>query len=164
MSPKSARAAGKRHAWQDLLQPGLRRAMIGRVLSSPSWCTFPGSTPSSTTPRPSSARRAGRWMPPCSRPSSSGSTNFVFTLVSFWVIDRHGRKPLYIAGSLGMTAALALLGPSARSDRFSGHARARPDPGLSGVLRVLHRARSSGPWSRRSSPIVSAAPPWPFPC
>ncbi len=35
-----------------------------------------------------------------------GLTNFAFTLVSFWIIDRFGRKPLYIAGSLGMAAAL----------------------------------------------------------
>ncbi len=38
-----------------------------------------------------------------------GLTNFAFTLVSFATIDRFGRKPLYIAGSLGMAAALILL-------------------------------------------------------
>ncbi len=38
-----------------------------------------------------------------------GITNFLFTLASFRVIDRHGRRPLYIVGSLGMTAALAGL-------------------------------------------------------
>jgi MFS transporter, SP family, arabinose:H+ symporter len=38
-----------------------------------------------------------------------GITNFLFTLISFWVIDRHGRRPLYIVGSLGMTVALAAL-------------------------------------------------------
>src|SRR5437764_3011431 len=38
-----------------------------------------------------------------------GVTNLVFTCVSFWVIDRYGRKPLYLIGSLGMTAALILL-------------------------------------------------------
>ena len=37
-----------------------------------------------------------------------GLTNFSLTLVSFWTIDRYGRRPLYIVGSLGM--ALALLG------------------------------------------------------
>ncbi len=38
-----------------------------------------------------------------------GLTNFAFTLVSFAVIDRFGRKPLYIIGSLGMAAALTVL-------------------------------------------------------
>jgi SP family arabinose:H+ symporter-like MFS transporter len=37
-----------------------------------------------------------------------GVNNVVFTLVAFWIIDRYGRKPLYITGSLGM--ALALCG------------------------------------------------------
>jgi MFS transporter, SP family, arabinose:H+ symporter len=37
-----------------------------------------------------------------------GINNVVFTTAAFWVIDRYGRKPLYIIGSLGM--ALALCG------------------------------------------------------
>ena len=49
-----------------------------------------------------------------------GINNFVFTLVSFWVIDRWGRKPLYIAGSLGMTAALVSLAAAAAFGRFEG--------------------------------------------
>jgi MFS transporter, SP family, arabinose:H+ symporter len=40
-----------------------------------------------------------------------GGINCLFTLVSFWTIDRYGRRPLYIAGSLGM--ALSLLGLAA---------------------------------------------------
>ena len=44
-----------------------------------------------------------------------GLTNVLFTLVSFWVIDRHGRKPLYIVGSLGMTAVLLLLVVASRA-------------------------------------------------
>jgi SP family arabinose:H+ symporter-like MFS transporter len=37
-----------------------------------------------------------------------GAINFLFTFTSFWTIDRYGRKPLYILGTLGMT--LSLLG------------------------------------------------------
>ena len=33
----------------------------------------------------------------------------MFTIVSFWMIDRFGRKPLYIAGSFGMAASLFAL-------------------------------------------------------
>lgn len=37
-----------------------------------------------------------------------GGVNFLFTLVSFWTIDRYGRKPLYLVGSAGMGAAMLL--------------------------------------------------------
>ena len=49
-----------------------------------------------------------------------GINNFVFTLASFWVIDRWGRKPLYIAGSLGMAASLVALAVAAALGRFQG--------------------------------------------
>lgn len=49
-----------------------------------------------------------------------GLTNFAFTLVSFWMIDRLGRKPLYIAGSLGMAAALLLLAATVLTGQFHG--------------------------------------------
>jgi SP family arabinose:H+ symporter-like MFS transporter len=38
-----------------------------------------------------------------------GVTEFLCTAVSFWVIDRYGRKPLYIVGSLGMALTLFTL-------------------------------------------------------
>jgi len=38
-----------------------------------------------------------------------GGVNVAFTLISFWTIDRYGRRPLYIVGSLGMTGALLLV-------------------------------------------------------
>jgi sugar porter (SP) family MFS transporter len=49
-----------------------------------------------------------------------GLTNVLFTLVSFRVIDRHGRKPPYILGSLGMTAALLGLMAAAAAGHFTG--------------------------------------------
>jgi MFS transporter, SP family, arabinose:H+ symporter len=49
-----------------------------------------------------------------------GATNFVFTVASFWMIDRFGRRPLYIAGSLGMTATLVGLAAMCYLDLFSG--------------------------------------------
>ncbi len=49
-----------------------------------------------------------------------GINNLVFTLVSFWVIDRYGRKPLYIAGSLGMAAILTLLAAAVAAGHFQG--------------------------------------------
>lgn len=51
-----------------------------------------------------------------------GATNFVFTVASFWMIDRFGRRPLYIAGSFGMTLALIGLASMCYLGRFSGPA------------------------------------------
>lgn len=48
-----------------------------------------------------------------------GGINFAFTLISFWTIDRYGRKPLYIVGSLGMAAALFLVIVMLSAGRFN---------------------------------------------
>jgi len=49
-----------------------------------------------------------------------GIANFVFTLISFWVIDRFGRRPLYIIGSIGMSVSLACLVVSVLTGHFYG--------------------------------------------
>jgi SP family arabinose:H+ symporter-like MFS transporter len=49
-----------------------------------------------------------------------GIVNVVFTLVSVYTIDRSGRKPLYIIGSIGMTAALLLLTMLSWANAFTG--------------------------------------------
>ncbi|MGA3133682.1 MAG: sugar porter family MFS transporter [Terracidiphilus sp.] len=49
-----------------------------------------------------------------------GINNVVFTTAAFWVIDRYGRKPLYIVGSLGMTVALCGLLVAAVAGHFQG--------------------------------------------
>jgi sugar porter (SP) family MFS transporter len=49
-----------------------------------------------------------------------GGANFLFTLISFWTIDRYGRKPLYIVGSLGMTSALLLVIAGIALGHFDG--------------------------------------------
>ncbi len=49
-----------------------------------------------------------------------GLTNFALTIVSFWMIDRFGRRALYIVGSLGMTGALLVLTTVAFTGRFQG--------------------------------------------
>lgn len=49
-----------------------------------------------------------------------GLTEFVFTLVSLWVIDRFGRKPLYLVGSSGMAVSLVFLSLLALDGRFQG--------------------------------------------
>ncbi|MFZ2024145.1 MAG: sugar porter family MFS transporter [Terracidiphilus sp.] len=49
-----------------------------------------------------------------------GINNVVFTTVAFWVIDRYGRKPLYIIGSLGMSLALCGLLVAVLVGHFQG--------------------------------------------
>lgn len=49
-----------------------------------------------------------------------GITEFVFTILSLWLIDRCGRKPLYIVGSGGMTITLFMLVIAAFTGHFQG--------------------------------------------
>ncbi len=49
-----------------------------------------------------------------------GVTEFLFTIVSLWAIDRYGRKPLYIAGSCGMALSLLGLLATVLRGRFQG--------------------------------------------
>ncbi|MES3022465.1 MAG: sugar porter family MFS transporter [Pseudomonadota bacterium] len=49
-----------------------------------------------------------------------GLANFGFTLLSFWVIDRLGRRPLYLVGSIGMALTLAALAGAAWTGHFEG--------------------------------------------
>jgi SP family arabinose:H+ symporter-like MFS transporter len=49
-----------------------------------------------------------------------GFVNFIFTLVSIWAIDKFGRRPLYLLGSLGMTLMLAGLTIANLAGHFEG--------------------------------------------
>ena len=49
-----------------------------------------------------------------------GIVNFIFTWVSILIIDRFGRRPLYIIGSVGMTVALLGLTVAGLIGHFSG--------------------------------------------
>jgi MFS family permease len=49
-----------------------------------------------------------------------GVTQFLFTMVSFWTIDRYGRKPLYIVGSFGMALSLLVLLTVVLTGHFHG--------------------------------------------
>ena len=101
---KASLSAGKQD-WRQLLKPGIRRAVVvgfvlailihvsgvntvidyaPKILNSAGW-TIDGALFSTVI---------------------LGLVNFGFTLLSFAMIDRFGRKPLYIVGSIGMGAAL----------------------------------------------------------
>lgn len=111
--------AAPQAAWTQLWQPGIRRALgVGFVLAI--LVHFSGIN-TFIDYAPIIFQSAG-WKMDAALFSTFviGCTNFLLTLVSFWVIDRYGRRPLYIAGSLGMTAVLLLLVAAAAMDRFTG--------------------------------------------
>lgn len=108
MAEIKASLAVKRGAWRDLLRPGIRRAvLVGFCLAI--LIHFSGIN-TIIDYAPAIFRSAG-WKIDAALFSTFiiGLTNFSLTLVSFWIIDRYGRRPLYITGSLGMTAALLCM-------------------------------------------------------
>ena len=109
----------KRRAWSDLSRPGVRRAVwVGFSLAI---LVHVSGINTIIDYAPAIFRSAG-WKIDAALFSTLivGLTNFAFTLVSFWMIDRYGRKPLYIAGSLGMSASLLALTAAVLTGRFEG--------------------------------------------
>jgi MFS transporter, SP family, arabinose:H+ symporter len=107
----------RRKAWRDLLRPSIRRAvLVGFCLAI---LVHVSGINTIIDYAPAILKAAG-WKIDAALFSTFiiGLTNFAFTFVSFWVIDRYGRKPLYIIGSLGMTAALVLLTSAVLMGRF----------------------------------------------
>ena len=49
-----------------------------------------------------------------------GVVNMLFTLVAIWMVDKLGRKPLLLIGSVGMGVSLALLGGAFAAKQFEG--------------------------------------------
>lgn len=109
----------QRRAWRDLLQPGIRRAvMVGFWLAI--LIHFSGIN-TVIDYAPAIFQSAG-WQLDAALLSTFvvGLTNFLFTAVSFWTIDRYGRRPLYIAGSLGMAVTLVALTTAVVMGQFHG--------------------------------------------
>jgi SP family arabinose:H+ symporter-like MFS transporter len=115
----AASEAGGGRSWRSLLQPGIRRAVIVGF-----WLAilihFSGIN-TVIDYAPVIFQSAG-WQIDAALLSTFvvGLTNFAFTLVSFWTIDRFGRRPLYIVGSLGMAATLVALTISVLLGQFKG--------------------------------------------
>ena len=111
--------AGHRNNWRSLLQPGIRRAVVvGFFLAI---LVHVSGINTVIDYAPAIFKSAG-WSVDIALFSTFvvGLTNFAFTLVSFWIIDRFGRKPLYIIGSIGMAVALALLVVISEMGQFRG--------------------------------------------
>jgi sugar porter (SP) family MFS transporter len=115
----TASLATPRRGWRDLMQPGIRRAVIVGF-----WLAilihFSGIN-TVIDYAPAIFQSAG-WKLDAALLSTFvvGLTNFAFTAVSFWTIDRYGRRPLYIVGSLGMALTLAALTIAVLLGQFHG--------------------------------------------
>ena len=109
----------RRNGWRDLTQPGIRRAvLVSFVLAI---LVHMSGINTVIDYAPTIFKSAG-WKIDAALFSTFivGVTNFVFTVLSFWMIDRFGRKPLYILGSLGMAGALIALTAISWSGHFRG--------------------------------------------
>ena len=119
MTEITASLVVRRGAWRDLLQPGIRRAVIVGF-----WLAilihFSGIN-TVIDYAPAIFQSAG-WKIDAALLSTFvvGLTNFLFTAVSFWTIDRYGRRPLYIVGSLGMALTLMALTIAVLMGQFHG--------------------------------------------
>ncbi len=114
-----ASLASSNESWRDLFQPGIRRAVaVGFVLAI---LIHVSGVNTVIDYAPKILASAG-WSIDGALFSTVivGLVNFVFTLVSFATIDRFGRKPLYIVGSLGMTLSLLLIVGTVLAGAFRG--------------------------------------------
>lgn len=115
----TAAAVASGRSWREVFQPGVRRAVfVGFWLAI--LIHFSGIN-TVIDYAPMIFQSAG-WELDAALLSTFvvGIVNFVFTLVSFWTIDRYGRRALYITGSLGMAAMLAALTVAVLLGHFSG--------------------------------------------
>ena len=108
-----------RRGWSDLTRPGIRRAIAVSFFLA--ILVHVSGVNTVIDYAPSIFQSAG-WKIDAALLATFlvGVTNFVFTLASFWLIDRWGRKPLYILGSLVMAATLAGLTFLSATDAFRG--------------------------------------------
>jgi len=105
--------------WRGLLRPGVRRALA--VSAGLAILIHVSGINTVIDYAPAIFQSAG-WKIEGALASTIlvGVTEFLFTIASFWMIDRFGRKPLYIAGSFGMSLSLVLLLVAVLAGRFHG--------------------------------------------
>ncbi len=105
--------------WRGLLRPGVRRALA--VSAGLAVLIHVSGINTIIDYAPAIFQSAG-WKVDGALASTFivGVTEFLFTIVSFWIIDRYGRKPLYIVGSTGMALSLLALLAVVLAGRFHG--------------------------------------------
>ena len=109
----------KRAAWGELVKPGIRRAVgVSFVLA----ILVQASGINTIVDYAPRIFQSAGWRIDAALLSTFfvGIISFLFTLVAFPIIDRFGRKPCYIVGSIGMTLSLAGLVIAVLAGQFSG--------------------------------------------
>jgi len=106
-------------SWRGLLRPGVRRALW--VSTALAILIQVSGINTIVDYAPAIFQSAG-WKVEGALASTIvvGITEFLFTLLSMLVIDRYGRKPLYIVGSFGMAASLVALIVAVLAGHFHG--------------------------------------------
>jgi SP family arabinose:H+ symporter-like MFS transporter len=119
VSEISASMRGHSQAWKGLRRPGVRRALV--VSACLAILIHVSGVNTIVDYAPAIFQSAG-WKMDGALLSTFllGLTEFIFTIVALGVIDRYGRKPLYIVGSLGMAASLAGLLVAIEANQFHG--------------------------------------------
>lgn len=106
-------------SWRGLLRPGVRRALwVGAALA----ILIQVSGINTIVDYAPAIFQSAGWKVEGALASTIivGLTEFLFTLVSLLVIDRYGRKPLYIVGSFGMALSLLALIITVLAGQFHG--------------------------------------------
>lgn len=106
--------------WRALLRPGVRRALIVSAFLAVLIQVSGINTIIDYAP---AIFQSTGWKIDAALASTFlvGITELLFTVASLWMIDRYGRKPLYIGGSFGMAVALVLLVITVVTDHFHGY-------------------------------------------
>lgn len=109
----------KHETWRSLLRPGVRRPLI--VSACLAILIHVSGINTIVDYAPAIFQSAG-WKVDAALFSTFlvGVTEFITTLVAFWIIDRYGRKILYISGSMGMAATLVGLIACVVTGHFHG--------------------------------------------
>ena len=146
----------KHMTWQNLLRPGVRRALAASVCLAV--LIHVSGINTIIDYAPSIFLSAGFKVDGALVSTFIvGVNNVLFTMVAFAVIDRYGRKPLYITGSLGMALALGGLLIAVLAGHFHGIWFWRSSCCI-WLFSLRAWGRSSGHWSRKSFPATCAEP------
>ena len=115
----TASLSGTKEDWSGLVRPGVRKALIVSLFLAV--LIHVSGINTIIDYAPSIFLSAG-WKVDGALFSTFlvGLTEFVFTICALGMIDRYGRKPLYITGSIGMMLSLTGLLAAALTGRFHG--------------------------------------------
>jgi len=109
----------ERQTWKSLVQPGVRRALAVSVFLA---ILIQVSGINTIVDYAPAIYQSAGWRVDIALFSTLlvGFIEVLVTIIAFWIIDRFGRRPLYITGSLGMAAMLMGLVIAVLVGHFTG--------------------------------------------